>query len=144
MLARTDWPEKLAWTGHYSTGQTESTEWPKHDSKDVATRPSYGQPGLERQTGQSEHGRRSWRDKNADTVSRDKTGGTGQLWSTVGTGQLQQDSHSRKDMLGWLEKIGQDSWDRTIKTGQLWQESQDKRARTGQGKLGQDNKQETH
>jgi hypothetical protein len=47
-------------------------------------------------------------------------------------------------MLGWLEKIGQDSWDRTIKTGQLWQESQDKRARTGQGKLGQDNKQETH
>jgi hypothetical protein len=50
---------------------------------------------------------------------------------TVGTGKLKsEDGHSRKDTTGWLQKTEQDSWDRTFKTGQLWQDSQET-ARTG-------------
>jgi hypothetical protein len=65
-------------------------------------------------------------DKSADTGSRDRTGGTGQPERTVETGQLCQDSRGREDATRLLEKTEQGSWDRTTKTWQPWQDSQDK------------------
>jgi hypothetical protein len=97
-----------------------------------------GHPGQDTGIGQSEHdsmdrtaGTGKLGDTSAETDSRERTGGRGQLERIVKTGQLHQDSSGTKGMTGWLEKKDRDSRDRTTKTGQPWQESQDRTARTG-------------
>ncbi len=75
--------------------------------------------------------------------SADRTDGTGQLGMTVETGQRWQDCHGWKDTTRRLEKTGQDCWNRSTKTGQLWQDSQERIAMTGQGQLGQDDQHRT-
>ncbi len=78
-----------------------------------------------------------------------QVGGTGEVGQSSWRGQFGQDndgqdSHGRKYTTVRIEKTGQDSWDSTTKTGQPWQESQERTARTGQGQLGLDDQHRTN
>ncbi len=126
-LDRSDWTDR----------EDRRAERPEHATQDISAR-DLGQDSSDRTDRQDIH----YMTALTGEQGEEKHWGTRVLRQAARTWQVgqaswgdswdrkkrQQDSHGRKDAIGRLEKTGQDSWYRTIKTEQAWQDSHDRTA----------------